>query len=373
MKKISFYAATFVLVLGVAAAGMFIKSPQVSAQVVQGTLTGWGWSDNIGWISLNCATGGSTGNNICATSNYSVSEDASGNLSGYAWSDNIGWIKFGGLSGFPNTSYGTNAKVTSSGSLTGWALALAGAGRSDGWDGWISLSGMTVDNSSAYGVNYNSTTGLFSGYSWGSDVIGWLTLNSSAGTSGGCDVTTGEVCIHPGTPPTTATVSLTINPTSVATGTPATLTWTTTNVTTCSVTSSGGDWTGSIGTATSSGTHLVGPFLTTAGSPRTYTLICNANALSGGGTVSSSAQLTITGSTSNGNPNSSMCTPVVNATLCPGEGASSTLSATTVVSQCSTPPPSVSGLCQYVCNTGFRQVGTGAGARCVLNSTIQEN
>jgi hypothetical protein len=54
-------------------------------------LSGYAWSDTIGWISFSGASPA-----------YAVSEDTSGNLTGYAWSDNIGWIKFGGLSGFPS-------------------------------------------------------------------------------------------------------------------------------------------------------------------------------------------------------------------------------------------------------------------------------
>jgi hypothetical protein len=38
-----------------------------------GDLAGNAWgSDVVGWISFNCNTGGPTGNNICATSNYKV-------------------------------------------------------------------------------------------------------------------------------------------------------------------------------------------------------------------------------------------------------------------------------------------------------------
>jgi hypothetical protein len=40
--------------------------------------------------------------------------------------------------------------------------------RTDGWDGWISLNG---DN---YGVSFSSVTQRFSGYAWGSDVVGWI-------------------------------------------------------------------------------------------------------------------------------------------------------------------------------------------------------
>ena len=79
------------------------QNPSINA-TPDGAITGWGWSDTIGWISFNCITDGSN----CATSAYGVTvtpgqELGSGNLnpairnadlSGYAWSPNIGWISF---------------------------------------------------------------------------------------------------------------------------------------------------------------------------------------------------------------------------------------------------------------------------------------
>lgn len=54
-----------------------------------GNLSGWAWSDEIGWISMNCSDLG-----ICGTSNYGVSIDSSGDFSGWAWNDVVGWISF---------------------------------------------------------------------------------------------------------------------------------------------------------------------------------------------------------------------------------------------------------------------------------------
>ena len=99
--------------------------------------------------------------------NYGVNKNSDGTLTGYAWSSNIGWIKFGGLSGFP-TGDGTqaqNANINGN-NLKGWAKALSAD--DNGWDGWISLSG------SGYGISFSSATGYFSGYAWGGDVVGWI-------------------------------------------------------------------------------------------------------------------------------------------------------------------------------------------------------
>lgn len=53
------------------------------------TLAGYGWNDNIGWISFNCSNDGS-----CGTSNYQVTIDSDGYFHGWAWADTIGWISF---------------------------------------------------------------------------------------------------------------------------------------------------------------------------------------------------------------------------------------------------------------------------------------
>ncbi|MEK7213677.1 MAG: hypothetical protein AAB637_00970, partial [Patescibacteria group bacterium] len=116
-------------------------------------LSGWGWSSNIGWVKFNPKNDINTD---------VVVNSASGMMSGYAWSSSIGWIQFGGLSGFPGS--GGNANVNmNTGVVRGWARALTAVDRTDGWDGWIELGG----------VKMNPTTRVFSGYAWGSDVIGW--------------------------------------------------------------------------------------------------------------------------------------------------------------------------------------------------------
>ncbi len=134
--------------------------PQGSHAAAPGTtpITGWGWSDTIGWISFDCSDVG-----VCGTNSYGVGVDGSGNLSGYAWSDSIGWVSANAaeLAGCPSAPC---AATLVDGVLSGWLKATAAAG--DGWDGWIRLKG----------ANYGPTVadGVFSGYAWGSDVVGWV-------------------------------------------------------------------------------------------------------------------------------------------------------------------------------------------------------
>lgn len=138
---------------------------------------GWGWSENIGWISFNnCPPPGFIPSDCRPGADYGVTYDNGGNISGYAWSENIGWIKFGGLSGMPGA--GSNAKISVNGSVTefsGFARACAGtvdgkcstmADSLEGWDGWILLDGAKFNT-------YNGNA-IMPSYSWGSDVIGWI-------------------------------------------------------------------------------------------------------------------------------------------------------------------------------------------------------
>ncbi|MCK4918508.1 MAG: hypothetical protein KAS02_01860 [Candidatus Pacebacteria bacterium] len=129
-------------------------------------LSGYAWSDNIGWISFNCSDA-----ETCSTVDYGVNIESNNELSGYAWSDNIGWVSFteSDLNGCPESD--CKAKLVG-GSLEGWAKALSADG--DGWDGWISLStqpsGTISHGVSLVGIN-------FEGYAWGSDVIGWVSFD----------------------------------------------------------------------------------------------------------------------------------------------------------------------------------------------------
>ncbi len=78
-----------------------------------GNLSGWAWSESFGWISFSCTTGGSNGENICSSSQYGVGVATStitisgqiyqpGEFYGYAWSENIGWISFNCKTGGEN-------------------------------------------------------------------------------------------------------------------------------------------------------------------------------------------------------------------------------------------------------------------------------
>lgn len=54
-----------------------------------GNLSGYGWNDNIGWISFDCNNHGG-----CGVSNYRVYVDSQGIFQNFAWNDVVGWISF---------------------------------------------------------------------------------------------------------------------------------------------------------------------------------------------------------------------------------------------------------------------------------------
>lgn len=279
------------LLFGCATIAFFVVFvlPRIATGV---SVTGYAWSDNIGWVSLS-------------GSGYGLDINSDNTITGYAWGDNIGWVKFGGLSSFP-TGSGTqalNAKVSGS-SVVGWARACAGTAdgtcaamtsRTDGWDGWIALSG------TGFGVSH--VPGALGGYAWGSDVVGWLSFNATVScaattltcidsthygsyTDSSCTVfpgatcSTGQVCVNgSGCIGSAATGCLSVNSqtcspektkASVRRGSAAELYWSTQNSTSCTVVGTNGQsWSGISGLQTTSAIQ----------NQTTFTLSCDNGAL----------------------------------------------------------------------------------------------
>lgn len=135
---------------------------------VDDNVSGWAWSETVGWISFNC-----TDREVCPTSDYGVNIDsATGNFSGYGWSENIGWINFAPAGPYP-LAPDYSAKFDSGTSkVTGWARAEA---YGNGWDGWILLG--KEAGGWANQVTIDSETGEFHGWAWGDDKVGWISFN----------------------------------------------------------------------------------------------------------------------------------------------------------------------------------------------------
>lgn len=172
-------ASIIIFVAAVIGFGISILGAQshvADAQTATANVYGYAWASNIGWISFNCSNTGT-----CGTVPYGVNVSTStGDVTGYAWSSGIGWISFNETSGCPSGTCApklldvspTNQKGDKQ--LTGWAKAvIGGTSAAGGWDGWIKL-----DHNKNDPVTYNFQSQQFTGYAWGSDVIGWISFNS---------------------------------------------------------------------------------------------------------------------------------------------------------------------------------------------------
>lgn len=101
---------------------------------------GWAWSsDNFGWFSANCSNLG-----LCPDTDridYGLNVEDDGTVSGYLWSENIGWVRFSNPDGEPAPGGGVARAIYDPvlGRLTGWAKVLA-----LGEEGWLKLDGQNA-------------------------------------------------------------------------------------------------------------------------------------------------------------------------------------------------------------------------------------
>ena len=147
------------LLIGFLVLGFFIA--QIVIAGGNDNVSGWAWSENIGWISFNNTSGG-------GAIDYGVDIDTStGVFSGYAWSENIGWISFNeaDLTGCPTSPCRAELNFSTN-EVSGWAKALD-------IDSWIRL------RDTDYGVWRNDLTlpNEFRDWAWSDIVIGWISFN----------------------------------------------------------------------------------------------------------------------------------------------------------------------------------------------------
>lgn len=211
MKKIKIISAAVVLIVIVSIYSYFFQGKDMVLAVASDNLSGFAWSDNIGWVSFNSSDCDADNNGIsdgtpagcplAGTSipNYGVNVGIGGAMSGFAWSDNIGWIDFGPSGSYPELPNNGGTLDRSTGLVSGWARALAGSSaESGGWDGWIKLGNDSngdgaYDNGSDINLinDYGAMAGLFNagscewgGYSWGgggdTGVVGWISFSGTA-------------------------------------------------------------------------------------------------------------------------------------------------------------------------------------------------
>ena len=181
-RNLSCIAILLLVAAILAGAAVLFLQKSTNAQGGLSNVFGWAWSSNIGWINFAGATGD-------GGSSYGVHVDALGNLSGWAWSSNIGWITFNATDvadcpGTPGNFLCPAHIDIGTGDVSGWARACAGTrdggcalgGRTDGWDGWISLRGAAPN----HGVTTAGTNPRnWSGFAWGGEVVGWISMRGS--------------------------------------------------------------------------------------------------------------------------------------------------------------------------------------------------
>lgn len=191
-----------------------LSHPSVTRASAGASLTGWAWSDTIGWISFS-------GSN--ANSSWSVTEDVNGDLAGYAWSDNAGWIKF--ATGCPVGAAGQcNSRYTING-LEGWIRICAGTANAlctgpdntNGLDGWISLSSNNDHDFTTAGVQqssfnygYKQNGPASSNYAWGDGNTGWIDFNQTIYTEP--NMSSSTCSVSPASSQANQTVTWTANP-----------------------------------------------------------------------------------------------------------------------------------------------------------------
>lgn len=193
------------ILLSVSVLFMFYLQPIVFAEpsvLPAGEITGWGWTDTFGWISLNCVNvyagenQGTLTNAHCLPSpnEYGVKlNEETGVVSGQAWSTNAGWIDFDPIIGtasvgsLPDVMGGDDYPYTvrmevATRYLEGWAVAIFDDTDPNN-NAWIRfragedcvtgpLDAITEDN---YCVRLNEN-GYLAGWAWsgGQNGLGWI-------------------------------------------------------------------------------------------------------------------------------------------------------------------------------------------------------
>lgn len=140
----------------------FYGTDSVIVPQADGRIAGYANAPNIGYVALDCASAPQPPAPSCSGSagNWGVEVDwnpaqTSGQLSGWAWSDVIGWISFCGKTQVPPGGDPTKASTWHSG-LSKWQCP------------------QTPDYGVT--ITVTSSIGEFSGWAW-NDVVGWISFN----------------------------------------------------------------------------------------------------------------------------------------------------------------------------------------------------
>ena len=135
--RVILFLVAVIIILGIS------STVEASAQ----ELFGYIYSENLGWISLNCSNTDS-----CASVDYKVLKNNAGELSGYGYSDIGGWINFN-----PNFG-GVNIDVAG---VYGWAFTEN--------SGWLNFNGEKVVSINDLQNNISSAIGAINSWDLSAD------------------------------------------------------------------------------------------------------------------------------------------------------------------------------------------------------------
>ena len=159
----------------------------INEEGVEGAVSGWAWSSNYGWISLNCDNTYYGSELRLCPPGYGWDLNADYTMDGWAWDSNLGWLCLGSTC----TAYGvdpvsgnppTATYSRSTGQVNGW-------GKFINFDesGWLQLRGNWCGIPDDQCTRLNFSRRSIEGYAWaggqtaaGVDVgPGWLAFEGS--------------------------------------------------------------------------------------------------------------------------------------------------------------------------------------------------
>lgn len=167
-KKIIFVLGGLMILLAITS---ILPLPKIFAQTTSIKVSGWMWSDNVGWFNSN---------------NITI-DPASGYWSGYAWSDHIGWINFSSISVPISGGKVTGSAQACSVYASGCSGTLKSTSLLGGWDGKIEMTDVYWDKTNNKFTGNSSRTAI--PFAWGDLNVGWLSLSGLSTDASASNVT----------------------------------------------------------------------------------------------------------------------------------------------------------------------------------------
>ncbi len=148
-------------------------------KTINPSVSQWAWNDALGWVAMSYPL---------FDSNFGVNILPDGRVTGYGWSNNLGWVDYQPAGPYPSAPNNATKYTTATGEVSGWAKVL-----SMGSDGWIKMRSVAGDTVS-FGTSVTLASGLWSGQAW-NDAFGWIEYAHPYGS-----VTTSFTSSGPATP-----------------------------------------------------------------------------------------------------------------------------------------------------------------------------